>query len=239
MKSRISAMAFSLSGLDPRDEAVPRPGEVLALDLAAGLLVRLHERLGDRGRHIVVELRLSDPSRRQRGVLPGDENAGDAGCRHGLLVREEAVVRGDERCRVEPAGLHRLVLAREDVPVASQRIGDGIEGQYPGGAVVAGRRPESAIREDDRRARMFRSAGSDGQEQREVPAAGTAHQADARRIHPESPGVGPHVAHARRHVGAGRRMLVVGSLAEAQGGDDHPARGQSPARKGVGRLVPP
>src|SRR3989442_5653979 len=48
------------------DEAVAGTREVDALDLAAGLLVGANERLGDRGGHVVVELRLSDPDRRAR-----------------------------------------------------------------------------------------------------------------------------------------------------------------------------
>src|SRR2546428_7893715 len=48
------------------DEAVAGTREVDALDLATGLLVGANERLGDRGGHVVVELRLSDPDRPRR-----------------------------------------------------------------------------------------------------------------------------------------------------------------------------
>src|SRR2546426_1116606 len=51
------------------DEAVAGTREVDALDLATGLLVGANERLGDRGGHVVVELRLSDPDPRPRPGL--------------------------------------------------------------------------------------------------------------------------------------------------------------------------
>src|SRR2546428_3394280 len=51
------------------DEAVAGTREVDALDLATGLLVGANERLGDRGGHVVVELRLSDPDPRPRPRL--------------------------------------------------------------------------------------------------------------------------------------------------------------------------
>src|SRR5882672_1574472 len=70
------------------DEAVAGTREVDALDLATGLLVGANERLGDRGGHVVVELRLSDPDRRQRPGFAGRHDARDTGRGHRDLVRE-------------------------------------------------------------------------------------------------------------------------------------------------------
>src|SRR5436309_1744789 len=70
------------------DEAVARAREVNALDLAAGLLPGAHERLGDRRRHVVVELRLGHPRRRQRASLAGLDDAGDTRRGHRRLVLE-------------------------------------------------------------------------------------------------------------------------------------------------------
>src|SRR2546425_6850985 len=61
------------------DEAVAGTREVDALDLATGLLVGANERLGDRGGHVVVELRLSDPDRRPRPGFARRPDARDTG----------------------------------------------------------------------------------------------------------------------------------------------------------------
>src|SRR3989442_13130474 len=63
------------------DEAVAGTREVDALDLATGLLVGANERLGDRGGHVVVGLRPSDPDPRPRPGLPRRPHPRDPGPR--------------------------------------------------------------------------------------------------------------------------------------------------------------
>ena len=202
--------------------------EVHALDPAARLAVRADERLGDLRRHVVVHLGVGEPHRRQRARLAPGHDASDAGLRHRRLVGEVPVVRRDQPVRIEGRPrLRRLLRPPDHVAVAGQGIGDGILSEHEDDRVIARTRVQRAVGRDDRDTGVRRDAGTDADQQREVAAARLAGETDARRAHAETASVSSHPAHARGHVGARRRMLVLRALTKIEGRDDDSGGGEA------------
>src|SRR5262245_52924466 len=149
-------------------ETVARAREVDALDRAARLLVGADERVGDRGRHVVVELRVSQPDRRQRAGLAGRHDARHAGLRHLGLAREVAMVGGDQAAGVKARS---VVLPADRVAEPRERIGDRIECDDERDRFVAGAGVEQAVWRDDRSAGVLGASGLEPGEQRQLAAA--------------------------------------------------------------------
>src|SRR5215470_10953340 len=81
------------------------------------------------------------------------------------------------------------------------------------------------------------NAGLEPGQQRQLAAARAADDPDPPRINAEAPGVSANVAHARRDVGAGGRMLVRRALAEVERHHDEARSREPTAVHGARRAI--